>query len=260
MAKKVAVKEVEVKVEAKAENAGGKRFSSWKAKLIYHDKGIDIDVPIRYKKLDATKVDKELNIVYKTKEGSEAKFKYITEDGKVIVGEDIGFFTDASDKTKYTTQTKKWITKDGNVVFDGVQSYQVDENGKEIAVDKLKKSDAFVVVTTKPNAEYDEWLPEHTYTIWGETDNDVYALSKFANHLHEKNEFAVIMVTLSSNTFHDYYGLIRPVMRGGQFGITMKCSRLKINFAEYGLMNYLDKQPAIVEVANKAKTKKDKLV
>jgi hypothetical protein len=110
-------------------------------------------------------------------------------------------------------------------------------------------------------AEYDEWLAESTYAIWGETDTDVYALSKMAKNLQTKDEFAVIKLSLSSNSFKEYYGLIIPVMKGGRFGITMKISRLKIDFAEFGMMNYLDKQPVVdTEPANKAKSKMDKLV
>jgi uncharacterized protein YdeI (BOF family) len=263
MAKKVAVKKVEEVVEVKKENAGGKRFSSWKARMIFNDgKGLSINVPIRYKKLDTKEID-EQNIINRSREGAEAKFKFLTDDGRIILSqEDVarGWFQNTSDNTKYTVQTKKWVTNEGEVVLDGVLSYQV-QDGKETLVEKLKKSEELLVLATKPMAEYSEWLAESTYAIWGETDTDVYALSKMAKHLQTKDEFAVVKISLSSNSFKEYYGLIIPVMRGGQFGITMKISRLKIDFAEFGMMNYLDKQPVVdTEPANKAKSKMDKLV
>jgi len=260
MAKKVAVKEVEV---GKAENAGGKRFSSWKARMIYNDgKGLSINVPIRYKKLDTKEVD-EQNIINRSRGGAEAKFKFLTDDGRIILSqEDVAraWFKNLDDKAKYTVQSKKWVTNEGEVILDGVLSYQV-EDGKETLVEKLKKSEELLVLATKPMAEYGEWLAESTYAIWGETDTDIYALSKMAKNLQTNNEFAVIKLSLSSNSFKEYYGLIAPVMNGGRFGITMKISRLKIDFAEFGMMNYLDKQPVVNnEPVNKAKSKMDKLV
>lgn len=244
------------------EEAVEKRFSSYKARLLFNDdKGFSINVPIRWKKLDTKEMDNAYPIVFRTPEGKEAKFKFFTNDGKIIATEEDKLWFDPDViENKAVTQKKYWVTEDGTVCTDKLQAYQVVD-GKEQPVEKFKKSEDFIVMACKDVGEYDEWLQENLYAIWGEKEQDVYSISQFAKYLYENELMAVVKISIG-NSFKEFYGLIKPKVTklndGASFGILMKTARKRIKLDEFGQMQFVSKQPKVpAKDSSKAKTKMD---
>ena len=252
-------KEVVVEKKEVAE-APEKRFSSYKARVIFDDgKGTSIDVPIRWKRMDTKELDNAYPIVYRNAEGKPIRYMYVTSDGNIIQPKDALEFLSESVKNK-VTQNKKWFTEDGEEVLEGVRTYQVVD-GKEEEVQKLKKSEDFIVIASKPVAEYDEWLEESLYSIWGEKPADCYGISKLAKYLYEKDLMAIVKISIG-NSFKEYYGLIKPTFsedpkEGTSFTLTMKITRQRVKFFDQSKMTYTMKAPKIEEKAEKPKSKMD---
>jgi len=259
MAKVKAVKEVEVKE---------KRFSSYKATLRFLHDDIGFTIPIRWKKLDTKQIDAEYPIVFRSRDGKEAKFKSMTSEGNILATQDD--MANGWLKAKNFTQQKKaWMTEDGTVILDGVQSFQVVD-GKEELVEKVKKTEDFIIAQCKPIAEYGDWLQENIYAIWCEKTIDTYSLSKFGKYLFDNKKMAVILLS-TGNSFKEFHGLITPRfydMKTGEtleapkqgcgMGITLKTARIKIKFEDFGQMDYTTVQPAPEEApVTKAKSKMD---
>jgi len=242
-----------------------KRFSSYKARLFFNDdKGTSIDVPIRWKRMDTKEIDNAYPIVYRSAEGKPVRSFYITSNGLIIQPKGEGAdFLDLSKVKDVVTQNKKYITAEGEEVLEGIRTYQVVD-GKEEEVSKVKKSEDFIVIASKPVAEYDEWLEEALYSIWGERSADCFGISKFAKFLYEKDLMAVVKISISSNSFKEYYGLIKPTFsedpkEGTSFTLTMKIARQRVKFFDQSKMSYTTKAPKIEEDVAKPKSKMDKI-
>ena len=248
-----------VKAEVKAAEVE-KRFSSYKARLHFNEGAISIDVPIRWKRMDTKELDNAYPIIYRNAEGKSVRSFYVTSDGKIIQpkGEGADFLNEGLDNV--VTQNKKYLTADGQEVLEGVRTFQIVE-GKEEEVEKLKKSEDFMIFASKPAAEYDEWLEESLYSIWGEKPADCYGISKLAKYLYEKDLMAVIKISIG-NSFKEYYGLIKPTFsedpkEGTNFTMTMKITRQRVKFFDQSKMTYTTKAPKIEEKAEKPKSKMD---
>jgi len=243
-----------------------KRFSSYKATLRFNDgKGLSFTIPIRWKKLDTKQIDAEYPIVFRTKQGQEAKFKSMTSEGNILATQED--MENGWLKAKNFTQQKKaWITEDGAVILDGVQSFQVVD-GKEELVEKMKKTEDFIVLSTKPAAEYNDWLQENIYAIWCEKPIDTYSLSKFGKFLFDNSKMAIIKLS-TGNSFKEFHGLIVPRFydkktgetleapkEGCGMGITLKTTRIKIKFEDFGQMDYTTVQPAPEKEVSPTKAK-----
>lgn len=244
---------------AVAEEPVEKKFSSYKARLIFNEGGLSINVPIRWKKLDTKEIDNAYPILYRNAEGKLVKNMSVTSDGKIIQPKDALDFLDVS-VTNKVTQNKKWFTQLGEEVLEGVRTYQVVD-GKEDEVQKLKKSEDFIVIAQKSSAEYDEWLEESLYSIWGEKPADVSSISKFAKYLHDKDMMAVVKISVG-NSFKEYYGMIKPefygeAKEGTSFTLTMKITRQRVKFFDQSKMTFTTKTPKVEEKEAKPKSKMD---
>jgi len=241
-----------------------KRFSSFKARLFFNDdKGTSIDVPIRWKHMDTKEIDSAYPIVYRNAEGKQIRSFYVTSEGMIIQpkGEGADFLSESV--TNKVTQNKKYVTAEGEEVLEGIRTYQVVD-GKEEEVSKVKKSEDFIVIASKPVAEYDQWLEEALYSIWGERPADCFGISKFAKYLYDKDLMAVVKISISSNSFKTYYGLIKPTFsedpkEGTIFTLTMKIARQRVKFFDQSKMSYTTKAPKIEEDVAKPKSKMDKI-
>lgn len=220
-------KEVKAEVEGKETNGKPRVNNGYKAVVIYSEKGLAINVPIRWKKLNSEDIDKEFPIMFRDAKGEEVRYKTWVEDKVIQTGEDEkeGWLLTEN----IVKQRKLWTTAKGEAILDEVKSYQIIE-GKETPVEKFKKSEEFRIVALKSNAEYEDWLPEPTqglYTIFAEKDIDQYSLYQFAKILIDKEQFAVTKIAIG-NSFKQYYGLIKARVVNGGFAITMKISRQKL--------------------------------
>jgi len=245
----------------KAADATEKRFSSYKARLHFNEGGLSIDVPIRWKRMDTKELDNAYPIVYRDAEGKPVRSFSVTSSGEIIQPKGEGSdFLDLSSVTNIVSQNKKYLTADGQEVLEGIRTFQVVE-GKEEEVQKLKKSEDFIVIAQKPVTEYDEWLEESLYSLWGEKPADCYGIGKFAKYLYEKDIMAVVKISVG-NSFKEYYGLIKPTFsedpkEGTSFTLTMKITRQRVKFFDQSKMIYTTKAPKIEEKAEKPKSKMD---
>lgn len=251
MAKKVAVEKAEVGVEK------DKKFSSYKGRLHFNEGGLSIDVPIRWKNMDTTK-ELDYPVIYRDAEGREVK-SFSVADGKIIAPKtgDAANFLSESVENK-VSQNKKYFTADGIEVLEGVRTFQVID-GKEEEVQKLDKSEDLIVFASKPVEEYEEWLEESLYSIWGEKPTDVFGLGKFAKHLADKKIMAIVKVSIGKS-FKMNYGMIKPQFNAdGSFTLSMKITRQRVKFFEQSKMAYITKAPKIEEEANMPKSKMESL-
>jgi len=241
-----------------------KKFSSYKARLHFNESGLSIDVPIRWKKLDTKELDNAYPVVYRTADGKPVRSFSVTSNGEdrwIIQPKGEGSdFLDPSKVSNIVTQNKKWCTADGCEVLEGIRAFQIVDS-KEEEVQKLKKSEDFIVIAQKPAAEYDEWLEESLYSIWGEKPADCYGIGKFAKHLYEKDLMAVVKISVG-NSFKEYYGMIKPCFtddpkEGGSFTLTMKITRQRVKFFDQSKMIFTTKAPKIEEKEAKPKSKMD---
>jgi len=234
----------EAKVEIEVEK--GKKERSYEARLMFSDKAFSIDIPIRWAKFNTKEVDAEYPMVFRNSKGEEVRNKTWVEDKVVETGEDEkeGWLTCKPEmKTK---MRKAWTTPDGETTKEYTAFQIVD--GKENAVEKNKKSDEFKVLALKDIAEYEDWQPEETaglYKVWAEKSLGVWSLGQFVKkYLITDNKFAVIKIS-TGTSYKEYYGLIKPVIKGTGFGLTMKISRVKIDWEKGdALMEFLKEKPA----------------
>jgi hypothetical protein len=155
-----------------------------------------------------------------------------------------------------TKMNKNWTTAGGEIVKDKITAFQVVD-GKENAVEKLKKSEEFKIIALKDMAEYDDWQPEESgfYKIFADTPLNVWSLGQFIKkYLVDGNKFAVVKISVSSNGYKEYYGLIKAIVKDNHFGLTMKMSRMKIDWKETGFMEFLKDKPAEETPKSKPKT------
>lgn len=200
---------VSKKLKAKLEKKPAKRriFRGFKANLVVETEEFSINVPIRYQKITSKSIDEAMNIKTMSKSlGVEVKRKlmgdyhygYITEDGREVSAEDV------------------------------IYVQMID--GKEVEVQPYERTKDFRIEALIPRNKLWNFLIEDFYEVWSEREGGLWRL---ADYLHKQNLIGVCKHLVLKKGFKDYYGLLIPIVRDGEYTFMLALTRMNLVFQHF---------------------------
>ena len=221
MSKQKLVSKLKEKVEEKKKGKS-RAFRGFKAKLRAEAEGLAIEAEVRYARIDSRVVDdalqvearsKSLGVKVERKLLGEYHYGYVTEDGREVPKEDVYYVQILGDK--------------------------------EIPVQKFKRTKEINILKYIDRARLDGFLIESLYEMWSE---NIPALWKLAEWLNKTDKVAVAKYTFG-NSFKDYYALIYPIIRDGEFVLVMALTRMNLEYKHLmpitnGTVEAIPEQPA----------------
>ncbi len=173
-----------------------------KAHLIVNVDGCNIEVDVRYERMNSKDIKEERKVIFKDSKGRTISAKMFY-DGKVI---------------PQGTMNRLMSTDDGEVVpKEECQTYQLI-NGEEKAVTAFARTESIQIVKVLPQDVLGNFLCEYVYEVWAENQAGLY---KLAEYLESNGKVAVGRVVLMSGSFTEYLGIFKPVFIQGKFVLEM---------------------------------------
>jgi len=202
MPKQKLVAKLKEKVEEKKKGKS-RVFRGFKAKLRAEAEGLAIETEVRYARIDSRVVDdalqvearsKSLGVKVERKLLGDYHYGYVTDSGEEVPKEDVYYVQILGDQ--------------------------------EIPVQKFKRTKEINILKYIERSKLDNFLIENLYEMWTE---NIPALWKLAEWLNKTDKVAVAKYTFG-NSFKDYFALIYPVIRDGQFVLVMALTRMNLEY------------------------------
>ena len=201
------------KVEEKKQDSKEESKSEWHrcrgARLVVETDEFSLNVPIRFERMDSSRVDERRNLKRFTKDGKPVKRK--------MLGENAHFGYVAKQ------ENGEWKEVNKSKV---VRKQKID--GEWVEVSKYKYDSENV---WKPKAFIDrERITDFLIEKFYELGSDVGGLWRLADYLDKRDQVAVLDDVVISTGYRKYWGLLYPVIEDGKYTFVLALTRTKLHY------------------------------
>jgi hypothetical protein len=234
---------------AKVES-GKVRTAGNKANLKVAFSDLNLNIPIRYEKINSKDIQEQINIVSQATDGEivEQKFRYVDINNPTI--------DRTADVEQIASRSKVFLGTTNKKIYtsDEVSDYQIVENSDgtttetEVSAPKETTKD-FEINDTRPLDAFDNYLAESEFEVWGE---DLSALKTLADYLLAHN-ICLMCDYQRANTHKPMKAIIKPIFENnGTWTLVMRTTMTKYNYKHLQEQTILQQQ---VKTQNKVKVK-----
>ncbi len=182
--------------------------------LKFETEGLAINCACRYKKITSKGLEETRHIIHKTTSG-------------VLV------------TNKPTPYDYAWQDAMGKQYPESeIHHFEVTAKG-ETEVTPFERTETLQIIKLVDTTEIDGFLPESEYEFW--SNDSVGALWQFARHLLDIDKAAVATFSFGKG-FKEYWAILYPRKRDGEFGITMLLTMMRKKFNHMMSQNGADQK------------------
>jgi hypothetical protein len=182
-----------------------KKANGFKATLTCDLPDLRVLCPVKHETLNSKDIKANNKVIFRDTEGREVKKKYVGEKKEL-----------------------KWLTESGEEATGGIVKAYQKQDGQEVEVAPLEKSESIKIIKTAPKEIKDDFLVEKTIEIWSEEQGELF---KFADYLFQKG--LVAMASFNTSTGYDTQHLLLiegRVIDDTKFGVIGYLTRKQLVF------------------------------